>query len=119
MKIEDVQHGEEFDQIADLLFFCEGCKTHHGITTRKVDLKRLTDEDRKSYVKNKKPRWTFNGDYDKPTFKPSIHIKANPRKGKKITICHSFITNGSIRYLGDCRHDLKNKTVELPDLETL
>jgi len=116
VKVEEVQHEEEFDQIADYIFFCEGCKTHHGVTTRKVNMDRLTDEDRESYIRNKKPRWSFNGDFKKPTFKPSIHIKARPRKGKEITICHSFVTNGEIRYLGDCRHDFKNKTVELLDL---
>lgn len=32
-----------------------------------------------------------------------------------LEICHSFVTGGKIRYLNDCTHHLKGKTVELLD----
>ena len=32
-------------------------------------------------------------------------------------VCHSFVTNGRIQYLGDCTHKLAGQTVDLPDWE--
>lgn len=55
----------------------------------------------------------FNGDLDNPTVSPSL-LSSNPQN---YHTCHSFINNGKIQYLGDCWHDLKNQTVELPDIE--
>jgi len=55
-------------------------------------------------------RWTFNGDVDKPTFKPSMLVNANMPGHIR---CHSFVTDGEIRFLNDCDHDLKGQTVKL------
>ena len=55
---------------------------------------------------------TFNADYLNPTVSPSL-LHSNP---EQYHTCHSFIRNGFIEYLGDCWHDLKGKTVELPDV---
>lgn len=30
-------------------------------------------------------------------------------------VCHSFVKNGTIQFLGDCTHKLVNQTVPLPD----
>lgn len=32
-------------------------------------------------------------------------------------VCHSFVRNGRIEYLGDCTHHLKGQTVDLPDMD--
>lgn len=75
-----------------LLFWCKGCKRHHGV-----------------YVIRDRPvHWDFNGDYDKPTFNPSILVTI-PNVG----ICHSFIKEGKIQYLSDCYHELAGQTVNL------
>ncbi len=78
-----------------------------------------------------RPRWTFNGDGDAPTFTPSILYRAGHyipgSKGGcwcdgpedadfKCIQCHSFVTDGRIRFLNDCSHDLAGQTVDLPDL---
>lgn len=55
---------------------------------------------------------SFNNDFDKPTFSPSLLQNFNPDK-----VCHSFVTNGKIQYLGDCFHELKNQTIDLPEIE--
>lgn len=55
---------------------------------------------------------TFNGDYEKPTFSPSLLWNFDPE-----IICHSLIKDGMIQFLNDCTHELKNKTVPLPDVE--
>jgi len=56
-------------------------------------------------------RWTFNKNFEKPTFNPSLLVGLND-SGRR---CHSYVTDGKIRFLGDCFHDLKNTTVELGD----
>lgn len=56
-------------------------------------------------------RHTFNNDFDKPTFTPSLVQDFTP--GRK---CHSFIKDGMIQYLSDCFHELKNQTIELPEI---
>ena len=51
----------------------------------------------------------FNNDLYNPTITPSLlHTGEHA--------CHSFITKGKIQFLGDCWHELKNQTVELPDV---
>ena len=58
------------------------------------------------------PTWSWNGSYDTPTFFPSLLVnKDYPDR------CHSFVTNGNIQFLNDCHHELRGKTVALPDWE--
>lgn len=80
------------------MFHCPGCHTLHRIQTDK----------------NHKPCWDWNGDVDNPTINPSILVRWS-REGKKDQRCHSFVKDGKIQFLGDCTHDLKNQTVEIPD----
>jgi hypothetical protein len=98
------------------LFYCEGCEMLHGPTDS----------------------WTFNGDFEKPTFSPSILVKGTEmtekgtadyeawsaagypdRNGEPFesvpTICHSFVTDGKIQFLNDCTHELAGQTVALKD----
>ncbi len=61
-------------------------------------------------------RWTFNGDFDRPTFTPSMLVyQPNPEKpaSKYNQRCHSFVTDGKIKFLSDCTHDMVNQTLEL------
>ncbi len=76
------------------LFYCPGCKKPHLISHR----------------------WGFNGDLKNPTFTPSLLVNCELSKqdSEKWPRCHSFITEGKIRFLGDCDHNLKNKEVEVP-----
>lgn len=84
------------------------------------------------------PAWTFNGDIDRPTFSPSLLVRAghyapqfkhgddcwctwkakDPEKNKTsfgCYICHSFIRDGKIQFLTDCTHALAGQTVDIPD----
>lgn len=99
-----------------VMFWCPGCETYHGVwTENKNDLG---------------ANWKWNGSLEKPTFKPSILVKGTRPitddeakrilAGEKIepepTICHSFVTDGKIKFLDDCTHKLAGQTVELkPD----
>lgn len=94
-------------------FWCPGCDEVHGI------------------VHGAGNAWTWNGDLELPTFTPSILIRGNqwPRdeypeyyKSRHPdvapggdTVCHSFVNDGRIQFLGDCTHALAGQTVDLPE----
>jgi Family of unknown function (DUF6527) len=69
--------------------FCPGCQEYHIFDTR----------------------WTFDGNYDQPTFNPSLLIRTAGDDEFPATLCHSFLTAGVWHFLGDCTHELKNQSV--------
>lgn len=81
-----------------LHFWCPGCDRVHTVNVR---------------PENHSVAWGWNGSPDKPTFTPSILTRSSPRKGSAV-VCHSFVTDGRIQFLGDCTHELAGQTVELP-----
>jgi hypothetical protein len=109
--------------MADVHFTCPGCNCDHGVWVNPHN--------------NGGAKWDFNGDFNKPTFSPSIlvrwvglpnelekdengnHILGNDGrvKGAKDMICHSFVKDGMIQFLADCTHELKGQTVELSEIE--
>jgi hypothetical protein len=56
--------------------------------------------------------WEFNGDVERPTLSPSL-LRTAPHKS---LVCHSFVRDGRIEYLGDSTHALRGQTVELPEV---
>ncbi|MDR3451666.1 MAG: DUF6527 family protein [Rhodoferax sp.] len=94
-------------------FKCPGCKEVHVIS-----------------IQPPHPCWSFNGDYEKPSFTPSILVTGckvirdehgewtgdweRDANGKALpSVCHSFITDGKIQFLNDCTHELAGQTVPL------
>ncbi len=63
--------------------------------------------------------WEYNGLEDSPTFSPSIMVTQGFGNAKAATVCHSFVTDGKIRYLQDCTHDMAGKVVALPECPEL
>ncbi|WP_373379920.1 hypothetical protein [Cupriavidus nantongensis] len=70
-----------------------------------------------------KPHWSFNGDFERPVFGPSV-LSWWGGDGTDMPLhrCHSFVgcngaAPGQITFLGDCTHALAGQTVELPDVE--
>lgn len=74
--------------------------------------------------------WDFNGDFDRPTFSPSVKVEGlqtqRDEKGRwngeyvrgadgnpLPRVCHSFVRDGQIQFLGDCSHTLAGQTVPL------
>lgn len=98
-----------------LMFWCPGCDGAHAVRTGEGG----------------GPRWGYNGDPDKPTFTPSILVRGFDRlsddeharvmAGEDVeprpTVCHSFVTDGRIQFLGDCTHALAGQTVDLPEFD--
>lgn len=91
-------------------FWCPGCDCAHMI---------FVDTD-----PGPRPRWGYNGDPVKPTFTPSILVTYNGPDAGQVdedgrrappAVCHSFVTDGRIQFLGDCTHALAGQTVDLPE----
>jgi len=62
------------------------------------------------------PRWSFNGDVEKPTFSPSLLVY-DRSSGERKTGCHLFVRDGMIEYCGDCPHEFAGKTIPMEDWE--
>lgn len=76
-------------------------------------------------------RWSFNGNFETPSFHPSMNISVGPFPDGRIERCHYFLKAGAelngvmpevdasrsyIQFLGDCTHELKGQVVPLPEL---
>lgn len=57
-------------------------------------------------------RWTWNGDTEKPTLNPSILSQCPPI----CECCHTLVTDGKVRFLNDCSHELAGQTLDLLDV---
>lgn len=82
-------------QIQDglLMHWCPGCEARHIIRIKRAKASEMI--------------WQFNGNFDKPTFIPSISLTTAG--------CHYFITDGNIVYCLDSKHKYAGKVVPLPD----
>ena len=57
------------------------------------------------------PQWWWNGDTEKPTLQPSLMARDTQH------VCHSFVTDGVVRFLDDCTHELRGQCVHLLGVE--
>lgn len=110
-------HRIESPSFFEFHFFCPGCKQGHGFRTVSHPAPNDLNDDEKELFKNK---WTWNNDFDRPTIMPSLNVLrkiGTDGRGKAIyeTTCHSHVKDGMIQFLGDCKHDMKNTTVEIPE----
>lgn len=87
----------EYEGNTTLWVYCPACKHAEQILVRSATTSR--------------PSWEWNGDYEKPSFTPSVKITGGPGY-----CCHYYITDGQFRYQDDCSHDLKGAIVDVPDL---
>lgn len=106
-----------------VVFHCPACNDTHAL----------------NIVEGQHPGWSFNGDYERPTFRPSVlyqsghyftgqkdesgcwckYNREHPDNPAPFTCtrCHSFVTDGRIQYLTDCTHALAGQTIDLPDIK--
>ena len=102
MRIKHVKHDD--GRHYGYRFECPGCDSPHVIPTKPTER-----------------GWDFNGDEERPTFAPSILVHPHGilhHDGSvgQSPLCHSFVRNGRIEYLGDCTHSLAGQTVDLPEV---
>lgn len=60
--------------------------------------------------------WSWNGDTENPTLKPSILMQFTWGEDRVLYRCHSFVNDGKVEFLHDCSHENVGKTVELLDI---
>lgn len=76
--------------------------------------------------------WSFDKNLEVPTFSPSVRITGKQTvvvngewtgewvrgpDGKALDMCcHYILTAGVLNFCDDCTHDLKGKSIPLPDL---
>lgn len=121
--LSKILRGLEGGRVA---FWCPGCDEMHHIP--------VADQ------YNPGINWGYNGNPAAPTFTPSIlvrsgHYVPGRRPGDgcyctwdkkeqeefadlKCSVCHSFVTDGRIRFLNDCTHALAGQTVDLPEFSS-
>lgn len=101
-----------------LMFRCPGCKQAHGVSVSRPE-------------GQAGPVWGYNGNPNKPTFTPSVLVtyrhpqgysNENPAPvgwaGEYVDeVCHSFVTDGRIQFLGDCKRAMAGQTVDLPEID--
>jgi hypothetical protein len=87
------------DGSRSLLFDCPGCGFLHAVSVGGTT----------------RPNWTFNEDFEKPTLSPSVAVSWTQHGASKV--CHSFVIEGRIQFLGDSTHALANQIVPLPDMD--
>ena len=92
LQIYDVPDGSK-----QYWFWCPGCDMWHAY--------------RVFAGKKAGKGWTFNGDVENPTFTPSLKVSLDVGK-----VCHLHLKAGRLIFLGDCYHELKGKTMDLPDI---
>lgn len=57
--------------------------------------------------------WTWNGDMEHPTLKPSL-LTSNGEGGWR---CHTWVNDGKAQFLPDTSHELVGKTVDLLEVD--
>lgn len=58
--------------------------------------------------------WTWNGDTEKPTLRPSILNDFRPHDA---LVNHVWITDGQVIFLNDCSHELAGQTLDLLNVQ--
>ena len=97
----------EMRTVASLDALCPACGFEHSFA---VDLV--------GHGHRERDIWKFNGDYDKPTFSPSMFHNRNHFATEHHPICHSFLEDGVWRYLPDCSHEMAGQRVLMVPPET-
>ena len=77
------------------VFYCPGCEREHAVYVSGMGVS----------------VWDWNRSYLKPTFNPSVLTKIG--KGEAESVCHAVVEDGSIRFLKETTHRLKNKKLSL------
>lgn len=91
----DDDHSHGYKHGAGFAHWCPGCQSMHGFAV--------------SEPFSNGAKWTFNGDFEKPTFTPSMNIGNG--------WCHYTLTAGVLNFTNGCTgHKLSNQKVPLPEL---
>lgn len=60
--------------------------------------------------------WGWNGSLEAPTLNPSVLSRWEGGDPFIKHVCHSFVTDGMVNFLGDCTHELAGQIAPLCDV---
>lgn len=89
----------EFGEEAQLFYWCQGCEAHHAVPVRGARA------------------WTWNGSLDAPTLSPSVLVRWEHGEARERRVCHTFIRDGVVEFLGDCTHRFAGQKVQMEPVE--
>jgi hypothetical protein len=81
-----------------LIWLCEGCGDYHVIAVS-------------GSFPDGRPVWTWNGSLTAPTLSPSLLVRWTYKDEPRV--CHSFVRDGVVEFLGDCTHPLAGQKVPM------
>lgn len=93
-RLQEFGPSERHPHSTTYVFWCPACVDHHTFT----------------HYPDSSRGWSFNGDWDNPSFTPSLLYP------DRRPVCHLFVTAGHIHYCGDCGHSLAGKAIPLPEI---
>ena len=99
--LREVFFSGEDDAVAALAALCPACGFEHSF---RVDLT--------GHGKWNKDVWDFDGNYDSPTFSPSMGSNLG-KWDEHHPICHSFLRGGIWQFLSDSTHDMAGTNVPM------
>lgn len=85
--------NDQDGNLAAYMFYCPGCGEYHSFAIG---------------------RWTFNNDFEKPTFAPSLLVTKPSQSEYR---CHLFVRDGRIEYCSDSNHQFAGKTIAMEDID--
>lgn len=97
IKIQDTQ-GTAF------MFKCPGCAINHLVPTKYLPGK-------ESIGTKVKPTWAFNGNMERPSFKPDFVVEW--RGAEPPQRCRAIIRDGWLIFLTDSTHKLSGQRIEM------
>ena len=113
-----------------LMWWCPGCNGPHQVraTIRGAAVATPDPADPDwtppaEYYEARDGAWTWNGSATRPTFMPSVLVTYNGADagqdlgdGRRAppAVCHSFVVDGLMQFLGDCTHAQAGQTAPIP-----
>ena len=95
--------GDPDPQVASLSALCPACGFEHGFNVDLVGHGKWSADS---------PVWSFDGNYDLPTFSPSM-LANRDKLYEHHPVCHSFLRAGVWEFLGDCTHEMAGQNVPM------
>jgi hypothetical protein len=89
--------------------WCEGCQCGHPFRVKSTLPEKSGFDD---------PNWSFNGNHDSPTFRPSLlnRVRNVEKPDTFESVCHLHVTDGNVEFLNDCSHVMAGKTVPMSNI---
>lgn len=119
--VKRAQETDEYDVVHNVWAECSVKEAEAVILNIPVAFKRLQERIIPVIISGSRDKheecvWSWNGDVNKPTLRPSINTEFKWGEEQTLHKCHSWVNDGMIQFLADSNHEQAGKTVELLDV---